>query len=115
MIDVVVGKPFKDSLCNYWAEWMLETCESLGVTPAGNFRHPTPTNCNTWVTKAWKNLKMDGVLKKAAELGMTPAPGPEVAGYEDKDFADVLPQGPEEEVVDGELWKDFMPQVEAEL
>ena len=83
--------------------------------PAGNFRHPTPTNCNTWVTKAWKNLKMDGVLKKAAELGMTPAPGPEVAGYEDKDFADVLPQGPEEEVVDEELWKDFMAQVEAEL
>ena len=86
---------------------MLETCESLGVTSAGN--------CNTWVTQAWKNLKMDGVVKKALELGMTPAPGPEVEGYEDKNFADVLPRGQEEEVVDEELWKDLMAQVEAEL
>ena len=37
MIDVVVGKPFKDALCDKWADWMLEGCEARGTTPASNF------------------------------------------------------------------------------
>ena len=36
-------------------------------------------------------------------------------GYEDKNFADVLPRGQEGQVVDEKLWKDLMAQVEAEL
>ena len=110
MIDVTVGKPFKDLLCDQWATWMLENCERRGVTAAGNFRHPTPTECNTWVTKAWEELEMSGVLKKAAELGMTPAPGPPVEGYVEKQFVDVQPEGEDEE-----YWYDLLHDVESEL
>ena len=68
---------------------MIEGCESRGVTPEGNFRHPTPTDCNSWVTKAWSGLSMSGVLRKVEELGMTAAPGPEIEGYADEGFQDV--------------------------
>ena len=90
--------------------WMLENCERRGVTAAGNFRHPTPTECNTWVTKTREELEMSGVLKKAAELGMTPAPGPPVEGYVEKQFVDVQPEGEDEE-----YWYDLLHDVESEL
>ena len=112
MIDVVVGKPFKDIVCDQWAKWMLEECESRGVTPAGNFRHPSPTDCNNWIVQAWKELSMAGVKKKATELGMAAAPGPVVEGYVDADFEDVEPQGPEEEYGDADLWYDLLNEVE---
>ena len=41
MIDVVVGKLFKDHVCDNWAKWMLNESEKLGMTPAGNYKHTT--------------------------------------------------------------------------
>ena len=115
MIDVVVGKPFKDLVCDIWAKWMLEQCEARGITPAGNLRHPTPTECNQWVTQAWKELSMSGVKKKAAELGMAANPGPPVEGYEDAEFEDVEPKGAEEEYGDEEFWYDLLRREEEAL
>ena len=115
MIDVAVGKPFKDAMCDQWANWMMETCEVLRLTPASNFRHPTPTDCNAWVSKAWRSLSMSGVLKKTAELGMSANPGPPVEGYEEKGFEDVQPEGAEEEFGDADLWYDLLKATENEL
>ena len=46
---------------------------------------------------------MDGVRRKAAELGMTADPGPEVVGFQDSVFEDVQPSGAEEDFGDSEL------------
>ena len=107
MIDVVIGKPFKDALCDIWADWMLEQCERRGVTPAGNYKSPTRTEINSWVAKAWKNLKMNGVKKAAHRLGMSADPGEPVEGYVPAVFKDVAPRGAEEEYGDRELWQDL--------
>ena len=115
MIDVVVGKAFKDALCDKWADWMLQGCDARGVTPAGNFRHPSPSDCNQWVTEAWHELRMDGVLKKAEELGMDAAPGPAVEGYVEEGFEDVQPLGQEEEYFDEALWNDLVAEEEQKL
>ena len=69
-----------------------------------------PTECNTWVTKAWEEFAMSGVIKKAFELGMTPAPGPPVEGYVEKQFVDVQPEGEDEE-----YWYDLLHDVESQL
>ena len=53
MIDVVVGKLFKDGICDEWATWMLNECEKMGTTAAGNYKHPTYPDCLQWVSKVW--------------------------------------------------------------
>ena len=108
MIDVCVGKPFKDLVCDLWAQWMLEQCERRGTTPAGNLRHASPTECNSWVTQAWAALSTSGVKRKAAELGMTADAGPPVQGYKERCFEDEEPKGDEEESGDEELCRDLM-------
>ena len=107
MIDVVVGKPFKDGMCSEWADWMLKGCATRGTTPAGNYKHPTPLDCNGWISKVWSELSMGGVKKKAEELGMAAAPGPEVQGYVDEAFRDAQPSGEEEVVRDPDLERDL--------
>ena len=44
IIDVAVGKPLKDELYEQWATWMLEENNRLGLTSAGNRRHPSRKN-----------------------------------------------------------------------
>ena len=107
MIDVVVGKPFKDAMCDMWAEWMLKNCGGRVITPAGNFKHATVVECLQWVTEAWEGLSMEGVKKKAEELGMAENPGPPVAGCVDQQFIDVQAQGHKIDVVDDELGADL--------
>ena len=107
MIDVVVGKAFKNGLCNKWADWMMEKCESAGLTKTGNFRHPTWPDCLKWVAAVWEDLDTAGVVRKAAELKMTSDPGPVVEGYVDTDFKNVQPRGEVEEVRDRELEQDL--------
>ena len=82
---------------------------------AGNYHHPTSTDCNSWVTKAWSGLKMNGVLRKAEGLGMAAAPGPEVEGYVDEAFQDVEPAGEEEDLGDEKLWNDLLRAEEEKL
>ena len=43
MIDVVVGKHFKDVMCDLWANWMLNESETKGMTEPGNiyYKHST--------------------------------------------------------------------------
>ena len=114
MIDVVVGKPFKDYMSEEWAKWMINVCESRGITEAGNFRAPTPTDCNQWVVTAWEKVKSEAIIKKAKELGMQAEPGPPVEGYVDEFFEDMQPQGEEEEFGDEELWENLLKAAECE-
>ena len=107
MIDVVVGKVFKDGMCDQWATCMLEESKKLGTTDAGNFKHPTYPDCLEWVVKAWNDVNTAGVLKKAKELGMTADPGPEIEGYVDEHFQDAVPVGSEVEVDDPEFQEDL--------
>ena len=108
MIDVVVGKPFKDSMCNLWATWMLEQSEKIGVTKAGNYKHARQDECCDWVVDAWKKLSMAGVVKKAPSLGMTSDLGPEWPGYKpNKKFANLVPTGEEEEVLVADIADDL--------
>ena len=65
MIDVFVSKAFKDYMSEEWAQFLINVCESRGVTEAGNFRAPTPTDCNQWVVNAWEQVKPEGIIKKA--------------------------------------------------
>ena len=110
MIDVVVGKPFKDAMCDKWASWMLENQNE--VTAAGNYKHPERIDCVQWVYEAWKDLSMAGVIKKAAELGMTADLGPEIPGYKrDDDVVELEPSGAEIDV----LLADIAGDLEAEL
>ena len=86
MIDVVVAKPFKNSLYNSWAKWMVEVCSELDpATSANNFRHPTRPDVLDWVKVAWENIKGSSVVKKAKDLLMTADPGAPVESYEDED------------------------------
>ena len=51
---------------------------------------------------------MAGVVKKAPELGMTSELGPEWPEYKpDKKFLDLVPSGPEEEVLVADIEKDL--------
>jgi len=93
---------------------MLDNCDSNGTTAAGNFKHPTATDCNSWVAQAWKELRMDGVRKKAAELGMAADPGAEIVGFQDTVFEDVQPSGAEEDFGDPELRNQLLA-IEQEL
>ena len=107
MIDVVFGKSFKDGMCNKWASWMLEECEKLGLTSAGNYKHPTYPDCLKWVKEVWDDLATDGIVSKAQELGMSADPGPEIPGYVETEFEDVQPNGPMVEYRDSELVEDL--------
>ena len=110
MIDVVVGKPFKDAMCDKWADWMLKNQNE--VTAAGNYKHPERIDCVRWVSEVWDDLSMAGVIKKAADLGMTADLGPEIAGYKrGDDVVDLEPSGAEIDV----LLADISDDLEAEL
>ena len=78
LIDVVVGKKFKDGMCEAWVTWMLEN--NL-TTSSGNWKKPKEMDCLSWVVKAWEEVGSSGILRKARELGMLADPGPEVEGY----------------------------------
>ena len=94
---------------------MITECERRGLTEAGNYRAPTPTDCNKWVASAWEALKVDGVKKKAKELGMLVDPGPPVEGYVDNlDFVDAQPQGEEEVFADEDLLADLVASEQEE-
>ena len=107
MIDVVVGKPFKDGMCDLWADWMLNENPKLGLTDAGIYQAPSQMDCISWVAQAWKELKTCGVVKKAKELGMTADPGPIVEGYVERNFEDPAPNAQEADVYIAELERDF--------
>ena len=105
MIDVVIGKPFKDAMCDLWGDWMVNS--GMKTTKAGNYKSPTQMDCISWVARAWKELKTTGVVKKAQELGMTADPGPVVEGYVERNFEDELPAAGEADVYIAELERDF--------
>ena len=103
MIDIVIGKPFKDAMCDKWASWMLKAANN-GVTAAGNYKHPERIECAKWVSEVWTDLSMEGVKSKAAELGMTSDLGPEIPGYQRNDsVVDLEPSGEEVEDLIAEL------------
>ena len=88
-----MNKPFKDGICDEWANWMLNTNDSLGLTNAKNRKHPTRPNVLDWIQTSWDAVKEDSIRKTSGRLHMTPDAGPEVEGY----------NANEEEVSDDEL------------
>ena len=104
MIDVVVGKPFKDAMCEEWAAWMMKN--NL-LTPAGNWKKPSRMDCLEWVVRAWEEISSSGNVRKAKELGMTADPGPPIDGYIERKFNDEMPDEQEADVHIAELETDF--------
>ena len=110
MIDVVVGKPFKDAMCDKWATWVLKNQNE--ATAAGNYKHPQRIDCVQWVSEVWDEFSMTGVFKKVTELGMTAELGPEIPGYKREDnVVDLEPSGAEVE----QLVADIESDLQAEL
>lgn len=107
MIDIVVGKLFKDHMCDEWADWMLNECQKSGTTVAGNYKHPLYVDCLQLVTRSWEKLDTAGVVKKANKLGMAAEPGPEITGYVDEHFQDLEPSGGAVEVADPHFARDL--------
>ena len=85
MIDIVVRAALKNEVYELWAQWMLQTNDSLGLTAAGNRKHPTLKDVIEWLDTSWNAVSMEGVKKKAKELGMSAESGPAVEGYVPKD------------------------------
>ena len=93
MTDVVVGKSFKDHMCDAWAEWMLKECLKQGTTKVGNYKHPSYPDCLKWVVESWAKIEKKGIVKSAKRLGMRPEPGPVIPGYVNEHFQDLEPRG----------------------
>ena len=101
MIDVV-GAALKNKLYARWAQWMLEKNGALELTAASNRKHPTLKNVIEWLNDSWNGLSMEGVKKKAEELGMAADPGPEIESYVPKDFDELYNVAEEGRVVEAE-------------
>ena len=97
---------------------MLQTNDSLGLTAAGNRKHPTLKDVIEWLDTSWNAVSMEGVKKKAKELGMSAEPGPAVEGYVPKDSNELynVEEGREVEVNDEIEFSilDVAPEVEEE-
>ena len=86
LIDVCVGKSFKDKVYEMWAEWMLNENDALGYTAAGNRKHPSLVNCVDWIYQAWQDFDEQIIVRTAPKLFMTADPGPPIEGYESKNY-----------------------------
>ena len=96
LIDVAVGKPFKDELYEQWATWMLEENNRLGLTPAANLRHPSRKNALNWIKKSWDLLKPSCILNAVDKCYMNPDPGPVIEGYQEDYFAQGIKENEDE-------------------
>jgi len=85
---------------------MLDKCENNGTTHAGNFKHPTVTDCNSWVVETWKEFRINDERKKVVELRITSDTGQDIIGLQDTVFQDVQPNNTEENFGDSEISKE---------
>ena len=81
-----MDKPFKDGIYEEWENWMLNSNDALGLTAAGNRKHPTRPNVLDWVQRAWKNIREGTILKTVPKVHMQAEPGEPVEGYEDAEI-----------------------------
>ena len=54
-LDVVVNKPFKDSLCYHYHQWLLEQVESAH-NPEAAMEAPTRQQLSGWIVAAWNEF-----------------------------------------------------------
>ena len=87
LIDVSIGKPFKDGIYEQWATWMLNENDSLGPTGAGNRKHPTRPNVLDWVQKARDGTRPDTITntKTVPKVHMQANPGRPIEGYDESE------------------------------
>ena len=86
LVDVSIGKPLKDGIYEEWCTWMLNENDDLGLTAAGNRKHPTHPNVLDWVQKAWENcIRAETILKTVPKVYMLAEAGEEVEGYKDEE------------------------------
>ena len=96
LIDVAVGKPFKDELYERWATWMLEENNRLGLTSAENRRHPSRKNAFDWIKKSWDLPKPSSILNAVGKCYMNPYPEPVIEGYQEDYFAQGIKENEDE-------------------
>ena len=102
LVDVCIGKSFKDAIYEQWAQWMLNCNDDLGFTAAGNRKHPTRKDCLDWVEKAWNEFDEEIIKKSVPKVYMSPEAGPEIEGYQDQDFTHEVPENPEN-LIEGDV------------
>ena len=85
LIDVSIGKPFKDGIYEQWATWMLNENDSLGPTGAGNRKHPTRPNGLDWVQKACDGIRTDTITKTVPKVHMHANHGQPIEGYDESE------------------------------
>ena len=81
---------------------MLEENNRLGLTPAGNRRHPSRKNALDWIKKSWDSLKPSYILNAVDKCYMNPEPGPVIEGYQEENFEQEIEEN-EEELQEGDI------------
>ena len=105
LIDAI-GKVFKDHMFDAWSTWMLEENDKLGLTPAGNRRHPTIADCIDWIGDSWKKIKRSNILNAVEKCYMKTDPGPPIEGYLDLDqFQEGIVEN-EEDLIEEDIEED---------
>jgi nucleosome binding factor SPN SPT16 subunit len=60
-MDVVINKPFKDSLRKLYEDWLINGNHML--TKGGNLKKPTVTNLCQWILQAWENINPNTIIR----------------------------------------------------
>jgi hypothetical protein len=61
VMDVVINKPFKDSLRKLYEDWLINGNDTL--TKGGNLRKPTVTNLCQWILQAWEDINPNTIMR----------------------------------------------------
>lgn len=61
VLDVVVNKPFKDSLRRLYNDWLVAGDHAL--TPSGKIKKPSIAQIGNWIKTAWDNIPADFIIR----------------------------------------------------
>jgi hypothetical protein len=62
VLDVVINKPFKDSLRKLYEDWLINGNHTL--TKRGNLKKPTVTNLCQWILQAWEDINPNTIIRE---------------------------------------------------
>ena len=83
-MDKCVNKPFKEAIRQSWEEWMRMP---RALTQKGNLKQPTRQDVISWVSKAWREVKIDLLVKSFLVCGISNA----LDGTQDDLVSDKVP------------------------
>ena len=67
-MDRCVNKPFKEAIRQSWEEWMRMP---RALTKQGNLKQPTRQDVIGWVSKAWRGIRVDLLVKSFLVCGIS--------------------------------------------